>query len=509
MDYKNKYLKYKQKYLHLKTEFAFVQDSSFIGGQACKNLNDELKQILESPDSTCKKIENVKKINYSEVCDIKIPLSKTTTNSTIEPASKHSLQISKTSSTTNSTIEPASKNSLQISKTSSTTKTSVSQSTQHNSPKSSKVETVTSNPVKVAQDVEIELYNYQKGGLSKNIWPLISKAWKDNNNLGIRDKETKTKLNFSIELSKNKLDIDAPIFGRGGFTAVYKLKNLINPADNTQYILRIFERNYQDLTHIMYNPKIIKEREIYKEYSYEIYYFGEIKISSKEFIFIKDLAGNDTDEHIFNNTNKDYKFDYIITRIYNTPKYDVFNNITNMTNPKKFLFLQNNIKMLQKMFLNNEFHSDYKIDNVGWNNNDTMDVIMIDYDGKTIQKANEDNTNIHTIGNKADDFYFSWTYLPEYLTPNYGSPNKIKADYTPEQFNMYSVGGLSEIIQYLKIQFKQPEIDLPVELQTNNITKIKNSLATSLHLDNKDYYLIPSYEKVLKILDYLKQFVSD
>ena len=81
MDYKNKYLKYKQKYIalkaqsnfvqsdsfkqkyiDLKNQSIFVQDDYFIGGQACKNLNDELKQILESPDSTCKKIENVKNV---------------------------------------------------------------------------------------------------------------------------------------------------------------------------------------------------------------------------------------------------------------------------------------------------------------------------------------------------------------------------------------------------------------------------------------------------------------
>jgi hypothetical protein len=507
MDYKNKYLKYKQKYIalkaqsnfvqsdsfkqkyiDLKNQSAFVQDDSFIGGQVCKNLNDELKQILESPDSTCQKIEKVKNINYSDVCDIKIPLSKTATLSR-----------------TISTIQPTSKESVKIS---SSTKTSVSQSTQYNKSINGKVQTVIGNPVKVAQDVEIELYNYQKGGLSKNIWPLISKAWQGNNNLGIRDKETKTKLNFSIELSKDPLEIDAPIFGRGGFTAIYKLKNLTNPVDNTNYILRIFER--ESNMHIMYDPKIIKEREIYKDYSYEVFYFGELKISSKEFYFKKDPAGNDTDEHFFNNTNKDYKFYHTITRTYNIPIYDIFNNIINIPNPKKFLFLQNNIKMLQKMFLNNEFHSDYKIDNVGWNSNDTMDVILIDYDGLTIQLANKDNTNIHTIAsNKADDFYFSYTYIPEYLKSDYGSPNKIKADYTPEQFNMYSVGGLFEVITFLNIKFKQPEIDLPVELQTNNITKIKNSLATSLNLDNKDYYLIPSYEKILNILDYLKKFVSD
>jgi hypothetical protein len=74
---------------------------------------------------------------------------------------------------------------------------------------------------------------------------------------------------------------------------------------------------------------------------------------------------------------------------------------------------------------------------------------------------------------------------------------------------MYSVGGLSEIIRFLNIKFNQPEINLPVELQTNNITKINNSLETSLHLDNLDYNSIPSYENMLKILDYLKQFVSN
>ena len=84
---------------------------------------------------------------------------------------------------------------------------------------------------------------------------LITKIWKDQNKqLGIRDKNKKSKLNFIID-SQNIYKIDAPIFGRGGFTAVYKLKNLNDATDMTEYILRIFERVSEK--HIMYNEKII------------------------------------------------------------------------------------------------------------------------------------------------------------------------------------------------------------------------------------------------------------
>jgi hypothetical protein len=484
MDYKNKYLKYKQKYIDLKNQSNFVQSDSYKqkyialkGGQGCKNLKDVLQPILESNDPKCKKIENVKNINYSEVCNI--PVAKLDSIPIVKSASEISLpsRINK---------RPSNSSSQKV-----------------------KTSSVSASKIKSNKNIDIELYNIvtKTGGRSKNIWPLITKTWnKYNQKLGIRDRETKNTFNFSIEYTKIPPNIDAPIFGKGSFTAVYKLKNLIDPSDNTEYLLRIYERENMDI-HILNSEKIIKEREIYNDYSYQIYYFGELKISDKEFSYLQDEFEKDTDQYIFSDTNKDYMFDYIITRKYNVPLFDALDNITNIDNPKKFLFLYNNIVMLHKMFLNREFHADFKIANIGWNNNDLMDVILIDYDGQTIQKAIKDNTNFEIYyADVVQNFYFPYTYIPEYLKG--GEFLKIK--HTPyELFNMYSVGGLIQVINSLRIKYSIPIIDLPPELQTKNIVSINTSnIGSSLNLDSTNYALIPSYENMLKILDFIKTYVK-
>ena len=87
--------------------------------------------------------------------------------------------------------------------------------------------------------------------------------------------------------------------------------------------------------------------------------------------------------------------------------------------------------------------------------------------------------------------------------------NRVRT--TPyEKFNMYSVGGLLQIINWLKIKFSKQIINLPPELQTKNIVSINtNNIYTSLNLDNTNYDLIPSYESMFKIIDFLKDYVKD
>jgi hypothetical protein len=386
----------------------------------------------------------------------------------------------------------------------------------------------------IAQPIEadIELYTPIYGGDSENIWPIISTEYNKNNRLGIKG-QTNTNVNFRI-IEKHSNKNDKPIFGRGTFTAVYQMKNEINKSDTVTYILRIFERNtglFYD--HFMKNPKIIEEFRKYPEYLIKIYYYGQLKIKSNEFEYIK---GKTPDDLQFDSDNdnykllpnlKDYAFDYTVTKLYNIPKYNDQYVITNLTNLQKFNFLYNNIVMLKKLADNNEFHADYKIGNVGWDNTDTLNVIMIDYDEDTIQEATVKNRMLHlnkqNKQNKVDIIYFSSTYIPEYLkninectlpdnSKRVGYPCVIP-NYTPEQFIKFSVGGLHTIIQTLDIQYNTSLINIPTTLSINKrgISNLDtNNLENSLNLNNINYDLIPTYVEIIELFDYIrnKNYIS-
>jgi len=466
MDYYSKYLKYKQKYLQLK------------GGSDCipiKTALNNVNTVLNSDKKCSKKIKEMKTIDYNNVCGFENSIPK---ENPTKSKSKKSSQ--KPTSVT-------SKKSIEL------------------------------PPKKSDLDTNIELYIPQKGGESDSIWPLISNLWNEKKSLGIRSIDKSKNLNYIIE-PKNVGKIDEPILGRGTFTAVYKIKNGSNLNDKTEYILRIYERDLNlSPYHFMYNKKIMNERIFYNNYSYRVYNFGELNMNYKQFSFINNKDGEKTDKYIFSNKDKNYNFDYIITKTYNTPIYDKDYNITNITNMQKFMFLYNNISMLNKMYLNQDFHADYKIDNVGWESNDTMNVIWIDYDDGTVQKAHNDNDNFNLISNKVKNYYFASTYIPEYLKNiNYdedkefdeNTNNSVK-QMPLSAYNMYSVGGLANIIYYLDIKFTKSKIILPANLYFKKIRSINtHKLSTSLYLDNTNLDLIPTYEDMLKILDYIKQYVK-
>jgi hypothetical protein len=465
MDYYSKYLKYKQKYLELK------------GGADCvpiQNVLNSLNTVLNSEKKCSKKINEMKTIDYNNVCGFENSLAKE--NPTKSKSKKSSKKL--TSVTSNKPIELP--------------------------------------PEKSPLDVNIELYIPQKGGEADSIWPLISKLWTEKKSLGIRSIDKSKNLNYIIE-PKNIGNIDEPILGRGTFTAVYKIKNILNDF-NTEYILRIYERDLKlSPYHFMYNKKIMNERIFYNNYFYRVYNFGELNMTHKKFSFLNNEDGEKTDKYIFSNKDKNYKFDYIITKTYNTPIYDKNYNIINITNMQKFLFLYSNISMLNKLYLNQAFHADYKIDNVGWEDNEKMNVIWIDYDDGTIQKARNDNDNFNLITNNVKNYYFTSTYIPEYLKNiNYDEGKDFDEDTnnTIKQmplaaYNMYSVGGLANIIYYLEIKFTKNKIILPPNLYFKQIKSINtNKLSTSLYLDNTNLDLIPTYEDMLKILDYIKQYVK-
>ena len=359
-------------------------------------------------------------------------------------------------------------------------------------------------------ETQLELYIPQFGGDSSEIWPLITNNWNKNKRLGIR---SKTNPSIDFEFVPNHLGkIDEPILGRGTFTAVYQLKNIHNPDDTTKYILRLYMR---DLTispkHMNFNNKIVSEYTTYDKYMIKNYYFGELKLKDNKFTF-------DTTKDIFKIlplSLKDYNFDYVITKVYQTPIFTNLGYVTELSNQQKFKFLYNNVVMLDKLQQNNCFHADYKIGNVGWENSDSMNVIMIDYDINTIQNVSESNPKIKT--NKGAlpltegsqslaegsqslvmNISFPSTYIPEYLKHGKG----IKA-IPLEQYIKYSVGGLYNIFQVLNIQYTFDT--LPIDLlPSNNITTLDSkNLGKSLNLTSSNYDSIPTYKDILNVFDML------
>jgi len=343
-------------------------------------------------------------------------------------------------------------------------------------------------------ETELELYIPQFAGESQNIWPIITKQWKSNYTLGIKSKNDAS-INF-LFVPNNKGKIDEPILGRGTFTAVYELKNEHDKTDLTKYILRIYERDLNiSSKHMNYNEKIKYEYENYTKYMLKLYYYGELKIVDEKFDYLK----NDTYKFI-PGTQKKYNFDYVITKVYNTPVFDKKYNLIGLSNIQKFSFLFNNVNMLNNLAKNNSFHADYKIGNVGWEFDADMNVILIDYDISTIQKLDKLNHQIKVNNGYVTGIEYPSTYIPEYLKMGKG----IKS-IPVEQYIKYSIGGLNNIIKVLNIEFTDEQIVLPPNItRSQKITKlITNDLGKSLNLSSPNYDDIPDYDEIITILGWL------
>ena len=353
------------------------------------------------------------------------------------------------------------------------------------------------------REVELQLYIPQIAGESENIWPIITKNWKKTKLLGIKN-NTDSTINFLFvpnNIGKN----DEPILGRGTFTAVYELKNEYNQKDLTKYILRLYERDL-DISneHMMHNSKIESEYNNYGKYLIKNFYYGEFKIYENEFKYIMNNRNSDLDMYKFLPNMKQYKFDYIITKIYNTPTFDNYYHVTDLTNMQKFAYLYNNIVMLDDLAKNNSFHADYKIENIGWENPEKMNVILIDYDIDTIQSLNSTNKKIVIDKNgNVTSLLFPSTFIPEYIKTN----NSILS-IPYQKYIKYSVGGLNQIIKTLNISFNTQFVKLPstVEVVGKIYTLNLQDLSTSLQLTSKNYDKIPTYSEMRIILNWL--FIS-
>jgi hypothetical protein len=354
--------------------------------------------------------------------------------------------------------------------------------------------------ISIGIETNMKLYSPQIAGESYNIWPLITKNWSKTNMLGIKDKNN-SNIDF-LFVPNNLGKIDVPILGRGTFTAVYELKNNYNKSDSTKYILRLYVRDLGiSNKHMIYNKKIINEYSLYSKYLIKVYYYGNLEIIDESFKYTSSNQDINLDTYKFNvGSQVKYNFDHIITKVYKTPKFDTNYYVLELKNIQKYRFLYNNIVMLSDLANNKSFHADYKIWNVGWENDDTMNVILIDYDMDTIQNVDKLNNKFVIHNGYVTSIRFPSTYIPEYIKEGTG----IKS--VPlDQYIKYSIGGLHNIINVLNIKFNESIIDLPPNLINNQkITKIyANDLGRSLNLTSKDYDDIPKYSEMLVILGWL------
>lgn len=351
-----------------------------------------------------------------------------------------------------------------------------------------------------AIQTNLELYSPQHAGDSSNIWPLITKNWQKTNMLGIRDKN-KSNIDF-LFVPNNEGKIDKPILGRGTFTAVYQIKNNYNKSDQTKYILRLYTRDIDILNkHMLFHQKIQDEYKLFSKYLIKIFYYGELHIIDDKFKYTSNDRDMNLDQYKFiPNTQTKYNFDHIITQVYKTPQFDERYNIIGLTNFQRYTFLYNNVVMLYELANKKYFHADYKITNIGWDDNSKLNVILIDYDIDTIQHLDNLNNKFVIYNGYVNSIKFPSSYIPEYIK----SGNGIKS--VPfEQYGKYSIGGLTNIIEVLAIKFTESEIEIPYNLvKLQKIKKIDTrNLNKSFNLLSTNYNDIPEYSEILAILGWL------
>ena len=378
-------------------------------------------------------------------------------------------------------------------------------------------------PNLIETDIEFG-YTNKKGGIiySDDIALKINTMYVKGMKNFIQDIKDKTKgkmFNFTI-ISYNIGNEYEPLYAKGSYTAVYIIKDTdkkINDSKDNTYILRLASRIASD--NMFNNPKIKLEYTLFSEYLSKIYYYGTVpglKFSS---------------EKNYGNYRPRSIIDYNITKKYNTYDYER----PNLTNQQKFDFLLSNLDMLHTLSKNNYVHTDYKISNIGWESNEEMNVILIDYDFNTLLKLDENDTNYFIIDSdkiilKVDRIVS--TFPPRYLSLEYrenaGKWNEIRQNkldrekiynlqYTDvNKYNKYSVGGLINIIETLDIKYNfnilqkndppyfinisHPVLEEQYGLGKFSIKKLNAyDMTSSLNLYSNDYELIPTYEQLYNL----------
>jgi hypothetical protein len=170
------------------------------------------------------------------------------------------------------------------------------------------------------------------------------------------------------------------------------------------------------------------------------------------------------------------KYEQIATSLYE----HIYNTkVTEFTPDQKYTFLENNIKMLLELRNKKCFLGDYKLANIGWDDN--LNIILIDYDQDTIVRIDERLLRKHKFLSKIRTIAFAHTYKPKYIFPD--DKNTNVNDTEIAKYDKFSIAGLINIIE--KLHIKQDLIDL-------------------FKLKDTNYDNIFTYEKMLEVLPTLK-----
>jgi hypothetical protein len=331
--------------------------------------------------------------------------------------------------------------------------------------------------------IQIDLILYiilpHLGGDASQILPIIHKEYlkiKDSKyKLGIKpifESSSNIKINYEIighTTKDDKIDV-SPAINSGKFSAIYELKNNYDVTDTTKYILRLFNREstYHIKSsnpdgkkyHMCERKKIKEEYELFSKYLINIYQFGVFNVHE--------------DGKVRKTT-----MDYIITELYNTSSKT---KVTDFTPEQKYTFLENNIKMLLELRNKKCFLGDYKLSNIGWDNN--LNIILIDYDQDTIVKIDDRLLRKHRLLSSIRTIAFAHTYKPKYIFPDDKNTNVNNTEIA--KYDKFSIAGLINIIE--KLHIKQDLI---------NLFKLKDT----------NYDNIFTYEKMLEVLPTLKQLL--
>lgn len=299
------------------------------------------------------------------------------------------------------------------------------------------------------QSLDMEIYFILNGGTPIEILSLITnefKKIKDNKYvLGLRSIQSGNN-NYRF-IKHNYVDKSIeypPALNSGGLSAIYELKNESNKEDSTKYILRVFHRKptyytESNVYHMCDKKKIKEEYELFNKYMIDIYHYGILKVHET-------------------GKARPTSIDYLITKLYKTSATD---NVSQYTKQNKLKLLRNNIEMILELRKNNYFLGDYKLSNIGWD--DDFNVFLIDYDSDTIIKIDEKMLILNKPISGMTKLAFTYTYIPNYLTVNkkYFSSDVNNLEIT--KYDKYCTGGLIKIIQQLEL-----DVDLVDEFKLND-----------------------------------------
>ena len=309
------------------------------------------------------------------------------------------------------------------------------------------------------------------GGDSSNILKIINTEYlkiKDTKyTLGVKtmiDSPSNNKIKYMFVIHQTS---DIPAMNAGHFSAIYELKNDFDKTDPTKYILRLFERkssyNVDDKKpdankfHMCDKKKIKEEYELFSKYLMNIYSYGIFNILETGKV-------------------RHTKVDYILTH-----KYNILTNIDDLSSEEKYKLLYNNIQMLLDFRKQNYFLGDYKISNIGWEKD--FEIILIDYDQDSIIKIDDKIIRNGKIMKQMKYLGFPHTFIPNYLTSNIKLKLSQINDTEIIKYDKFSVGGLINIIEELKI---------------------KPDLINIFKLNDENYDNIFTYEQMLDLLPSLK-----